>query len=112
MNWFKHAFAVDPTADVEPTERERALVDRLCREVVRRRMTEPALWTLMMSRPLNYIPSQAMHFFAPIATVLFNADDYRCFSTFLERRDSFDVLCRTLERIEDERREKKDGDAR
>ena len=105
MNWFKHAFAVNAAADAEPTDRQRAVVDRLCREVVRRRMAEPALWMLTMSRPLNYITSQAMHFFAPIATVLFDAADYNCFATFLERRDSVDILCRTLEDFDDRRQE-------
>ena len=42
MNWIRHAFALDPPGPAEPTEAERPIVDRLCREVVRRRLTVPA----------------------------------------------------------------------
>lgn len=65
MNWLKHAFAIDGP-EGEPTGEETALVDRLCREVVRRRLTVPAMVFLEVSRPLNTLGAQALHFFTPL----------------------------------------------
>jgi len=80
-----------------PSEEQLQLVDRLAGEIVRRRLTTPALATLEMSRPLNFIGAQAMHFFAPVVNTMFDAGTYEKFAKFLERRDAIDVL---MERIE------------
>jgi hypothetical protein len=98
----KHAFAVEPPGPCEPDAAERPVVDRLCREVVRRRLTTPALLYLEVSRPLHYIGSQAMHFFRPIVAALFDTRGYELFTRFLERRGSVDYLVRRLESLEDE----------
>ena len=102
MNWFKHAFAVESNKPFEPTEQQCEIVDRVCREVVRRRMVTPALMALEMSRPLNYIGAQVMHFFGPIATVLVDAEGYRQFAEYLEHRGSIGHLTERLEAIEAE----------
>ena len=94
----KHAFAVEDPDDFEPTEKERAAVERICGEVVRRRMTTPALMLLEMSRPLNYLGAQALHFFSPFASVLVDPGAWETFAAFLERRGSVDYLCREIER--------------
>jgi len=101
MNWFRHAFALDPPGSshgqMEPTEEERAVVDRLCRIVVRRRMTLPAVTFLEMSRPLNRIAAQALYFFQPVASLALTGDDYNRFARFLEKSGSIDYLCRRIE---------------
>lgn len=97
--WLKHAFAVDASLE-PPTEEELRLVDRLVREVVRRRLTTPALALLEMSRPLNYLGSQAMHFLAPLMESLFDAEGYRACARFLERRDAIEFVCRRIEELE------------
>ena len=96
----RHAFAIDPPGAASPNERQRELVDRLCRLIVRRRMTMPALALLEMSRPLNYLTAQAMHFLAPMASVLFRADDFEQLAAFLEQRGSVDYLCQRLEALD------------
>lgn len=101
MNWFKHAFAVKPSLP-EPTEEQRLLVDRVCREIVRRRMAAPALAFLEMSRPLNFLGAQALHFLAPIISLVVEDSQHRAFAEFLERRDSVDILCRRIETLEAE----------
>lgn len=98
----RRAFAIDPPGPVEPTAEQSPVVDRLCREIVRRHLTTPALLFLEMSRPLNYVGAQAMHFFAPIATVIFDQASYRHFSEFLEHRGSIEYLCRRIEKLEQE----------
>jgi len=104
VSWLKHAFAVEPQRPAEPSDAQRAIVDRVCREVVRRRMTTPALMFLEMGRPLNYLGAQAMHFFAPVVTALVDNDGYRQFALFLEHRGSIDYICRRMETLEAEAR--------
>jgi hypothetical protein len=99
MSWreqLKHAFAVD-SGPVEPTERQMELVDIVCKAVVRRGMIVPALMALEMSRPLNFVASQAMHFFRPIVSVILDGPSIGEFATFLEQRGSIEYLCQRLE---------------
>jgi hypothetical protein len=102
VSWLRHAFAVEPNGPAEPTEAQRAVVERVCRAIVRRRLTTPALMCLEMARPLNYLGSQAMHFFAPLVAVVVDAQGYRQFAEFLEHRGSVDFLCRQIETLEAE----------
>ena len=100
-SWFKHAFAVETNPE-PPSEAELQLVERICREVVRRQMTIPAITFLEMARPLNYLGSQIMRFFEPIVTAIADAKDYQTFAKFLERRDAIETICEQLTKIEDE----------
>ena len=102
MRWLKHAFAVDPPGPAEPTELQREVTDRVCREIVRRRLSTPAILFLEMFRPLNYLSSQMMHFFTPIAGVLLDPKGYQAFATFLGRRGSVDYLHQRIERFQQE----------
>jgi hypothetical protein len=100
MNWIRHAFALDPPGPAEPTEAERPVVDRVCLEIVRRHLTTPALIFLEMSRPLNSLAANAIHFFSPILSVLVTGDEHRRFAEFLDRRGSIDHLSRRIEQLE------------
>jgi len=106
VSWWKHAFAVESAAQLEPSDAERAAADRVCREIVRRHLSTPALLFLEVSRPLNYIGAQAMHFFQPIVSAVLPGEGYRVFTEFLERRGSVDYLCRRIEDLEAECRRK------
>ena len=101
LNWLKHAFAVDD-GPVEPTPEQAKAVDAVCREVVKRHMTTPALLFLEMSRPLNYIGSQAMHFFQPMISAISDAAGPKHFAEFLEHRGSIEYICRRIEDLEAE----------
>lgn len=98
MHWLKHAFAVE-TSPAEPTAAERDVMDRLCREIVRRQLTTPALAFLEMSRPLGYLGAQALHYFAPVISALATTADHQHLATLLERRDALDRICRRLEEL-------------
>ena len=102
MQWLKHAFAVESADRAEPTEREQQAADRVCREVVRRRLATPATLFLETFRPMNYLGSQAMHFFTPLVSALLDKEGYEAFADFLERRDSVDRLCRRIAKLEAE----------
>jgi hypothetical protein len=100
MTWrdeFRKAFAVDPPGEAEPTEALAEIVDTAAKAVVRRNMTTPALMALEMGRPLNFVASQAIHFFRPIISVVLDTQAINEFATFLERRGSVEYLCRRLE---------------
>ena len=104
MEWLKHAFAVEPPGPAEPTEAERPVVERVCHEIVRRGMTTPALLVLEMSRPLNFVGAQALHFLAPIVSALTDAEGHKHFAAFLEHRGSIEYMCRRIEELEAERK--------
>ena len=103
MSWWRHAFAVDPTGPTEPTSAEREVVDRLLKEIVRRRMTTPALIFFESAPSMNYIASQTMVFLAPFARVLTTTGGYDRFTEFLERRGSVEYMILRLETLEMER---------
>jgi hypothetical protein len=100
VNWLKHAFAVETPGRAEPTEMQRSVVERLCQEVVRRRMTMPALLMLEMGRPLNYVSAQMLHFFQPFLSFLTNAAEYEAFTEFLEKRGSVEYISKRLESLD------------
>ncbi len=109
MSWIKNAFAVDPPGPQEPTEEQRLVIDKVCRAVVRRGLTTPAIVALQMSRPLNYLGSQAMHFFRPILATVTDTDGLRHFAEFVEHRGSFEYILTRLEEIEAELESDKSG---
>jgi len=97
VQWLKHAFAVDPPGPAEPTEAQKQAIDRVADEVVRRGLATPTLMALEMSRPLNFIGSQAMHFFTPFVSVFANTQGYRDFAKFLEHRGAISYICGVIE---------------
>ncbi len=98
----KHAFAIGETGHSEPDKKQQIIVDKVCREVVKRRLALPAQILLETFRPLNYIGSQVMHFFQPIISAVLTVDGYTEFSHFLEQRGSVDYLCNRINEIESE----------
>jgi hypothetical protein len=100
VHWLKHAFAVDPQGAAEPNDDQRLIVDQLCAEVVRRRMTTPALLALEMGRPLNYVSAQLLHFFQPFLAIVADTAAYEQFASFLEQRGSAEYIARRLDALE------------
>ena len=100
MSWLKHAFAVGPAGATTPTDGQRMLVDRICLEVIRRRMTVPAQIALEMARPLNYVSAQLMHVLEPFVTVLADPTEYAQLSSFLEQRGSVEYISQRLTALE------------
>ena len=66
-------------------------------------MTTPGLIALEMSRPLNFMFSQGMHFFSPGVWALFrqqNSEHYKHFASFIEQRGAMDYLEERIEHFE------------
>jgi hypothetical protein len=109
--------------DEPPTPAQLELVEKLCHEIVRRRLALPALVFLEMSRPLNTLSAQALHFLAPMlsmfsgprvadvslpsppadAPIQMPPAAHELLAQFLERRDSVGFLCDRIEALEKER---------
>ncbi len=97
MQWLKHAFAVDPPGPAEPTDLQKQAIDRVVQEIVRRGLATPTLMALEMSRPLNYVGAQALHFFSPFVSVFASTTGYHHFSTFLEHRGAISYIADAIE---------------
>ena len=99
----KHAFAVDPPGPIEPTDQQKPAVDWVCDQIAKRRLTLPGLIFLEMSRPLNYLGSQVMHFTSPGVWAIAPKHiygGYTNFAKFLENRGSMEYMCRRIEEME------------
>lgn len=120
MNWLKHAFDTSGP-DEAPSAAQLELADKLCHEVVRRGLAIPTLVFLEMSRPLNRLSSQALHFLAPMLGMFrINPTEnsepetdasqehstekpaaaHEILAQFLERHDSVEYLCQRIDALE------------
>ncbi len=91
------------TPPEELTERQIELLGKIADRVIKYRMAMPAILFLESVRPLNYVGSQAMVFFAPIVHSLFSAREYDEIQQALEHRNTIAYLADVLEEKENER---------
>jgi hypothetical protein len=89
---------------LEPAERD-ALLDRVAREVTRRRLEAPAILVLEMHRPLMFLGSQFLILFTPMLGPAFGLDNLHRLTALLQDRANLDRL---LDRI-DEQAAERDG---
>lgn len=92
----RHAFAVRPEAppfSIEDIE----LMERVADAIVKRGMAAPATVFLESLGPMNFLGSQALHFFAPIIECAFDAREVEQVARLLERRDSISRLVAIIE---------------
>lgn len=82
-----HAFSTRSEAETFTIE-DLALLQRIADAVVQRRMAAPAVVFLESLGPMNFLGSQALHFFAPIMDLVFSAHEVSQVAALLERRDT------------------------
>jgi hypothetical protein len=97
-----------PIAELEPEERD-AFLDRMAREVTRRRLEAPAILALEMHRPLMFLGSQALAVFTPMLAPAFGLENLQKLYRILEDRQNLDRFIERIEelaalRIQEERR--------
>lgn len=97
--WLAHAFAVERAEDFSPSDEQQQIADHICQEIIRRDMVTLAILSLETCRPLNYIGSQAIHFFSPFLSILVDRTAQKTFAEFLEQRGSIDWMCQRLETL-------------
>jgi hypothetical protein len=95
----RHAFALDEEA-FAPDAEEQVVLERLAQEIVRRRLTTPALLLLEVGRPLNFVSAQALHFLQPLLACIADARSLEVFARLVERRGAVDALIARIEASE------------
>ena len=93
----QHAFAVEPEGQPLSPE-DVALLERVAATVVERGMATPAILFLESVGPMNFLGSQALHFFTPILEVIIPQRDVERVAQLLERRDTLSRLTVLIER--------------
>ena len=98
MGFWKNAFAIEPPlteADLNP--RQVAVLDRLVAIVHRHGMEVPAALFLESVKPLNFVGSQVLLFFQPLARPVILGEDYDELQRLLENRGTVEILIRRIE---------------
>lgn len=83
-------------------ERACELTDRVAAFVVKQRMASAAIMVIESLKPLHFIGSQALYFFAPFAELIFSAKEYQEFAALLENREYVDMLTNKIEQLDEE----------
>ncbi len=76
------------------------LLRKLSSKVVQLRMTIPAVLFLESVRPLNYVGSQVMVFFAPLVHIVFTSPEWDQLQKVLEKRESLGYIIELIEEKE------------
>lgn len=93
---FHHAFATQSEAQPLSVD-EVALMDRVADAIVKRGMAAPAVVFLESMGPMNFLGSQALHFFTPILDLAFDVKDVEQVARLLERRETIARLITLIE---------------
>jgi hypothetical protein len=92
----RHAFSTQPVTPAYSSE-ELVLMERIADALVARGMGTPAMMFLESMGPMNFLGSQALHFFTPIIECAFEGKDVERVASLLERRDSISRLVALIE---------------
>ncbi len=87
--------------DVHDRARQREVLAKVARELARRRLTAPAIFTLESMMPLSYVASQALVMLKPFVQALIGGKDYAVFAAALEERENVEWLVQELEAAEE-----------
>jgi len=72
-------------------------MQRVADAIVKRGMAAPAMIFLESMGPMNFLGSQALHFFTPVLDLAFNAGEVEQVARLLERRDTIARLILLIE---------------
>lgn len=93
---FRRAFAVRPESQ-PPAIEDVELMERVADVIVKRGMAAPATVFLESMGPMNFLGSQALHFFTPIIECAFNVKEVEQVARLLERRETIPRLIAIIE---------------
>jgi hypothetical protein len=92
----RHAFALE--SEGRPLSAEDVtLLERVADAIVQRNMAAPAVMFLESMGPMNFLGSQALHFFTPFLEVVVPQRDIQRIAHLLERRDTLSSLIAIIE---------------
>jgi len=98
MKWWKNESGYNEILpeDIDPEEAEEIL-RKFADEIVKRRLTTPAIFILESSLPLNFIGSQSMIALEPFVHAIFNMPNYHKFALLIESDENVKKLITMIE---------------
>ena len=90
------------TLDEIPEDEQQALLEKVAKQIVKRRLTVPAVMALEICKPLNFLGSQALIAFNPFVQSIFNSADYQKFALIIEKDANVESLIRLIEDLDRE----------
>ena len=88
--------------DEIPQDEQRELLEKIAMQVVKRRLTAPAILFLEMCKPLNFLGSQVLIALNPFVQVVFNTTEYQKFALIIEKDANVELLIRLMEELDGE----------
>ena len=105
MKWWERGLGNEEILpeDVDPEEAE-SILRKFADEIVRRRLTVPAIFILESSLPLNFIGSQGMIALEPFVRTIFSLPNYRKFALLMESDEKVKRLITLIEIVNHEQK--------
>ncbi|UCD06467.1 MAG: hypothetical protein JSV98_04350 [candidate division WOR-3 bacterium] len=88
-------------------ERKKFLINKIAQKVIDYRLSPVAIIFLESSKPLSFLGNQFMIFMQPFYRALFSFREYEEIAAMLEDRSNVEALICEIERLEEERDERK-----
>ena len=88
-------------------ERKKFLINKIAQKVVDYRLAPIAIVFLESSKPLTFLGNQFLIFMQPFYRAIFSYREYEEITAMLEDRDNVEALICEIERLEEERHERK-----
>ena len=85
-----------------PQDEQEALLTKVARQIVKRRLTVPAILVLETCKPLNFIGSQILLALNPFVQSIFNTAEYQKFALIIEKDANVELLIRRIEHLDGE----------
>ena len=92
------------TLDEIPESEQQALLEKVATQIVKRRLTVPAIIALEICKPLNFLGSQVLIAFNPFVHSIFNSADYQKFALIIEKDANVESLIKLIEDLDKEER--------
>lgn len=88
-------------------ERRKILINKIAQKVIDYRLSPVAIIFLESSKPLSFLGNQFMIFMQPFYRAIFSFREYEEIAAMLEDRNNVEALICEIERLEEERNERK-----
>lgn len=85
-------------------DEETALVHSLAAGIVDRRLGAPAAFLLESLQPMNFVISQALAFFLPIVSIVYDRSKIAPLQELLEKREAIPYILKVIHQLEEARR--------
>jgi hypothetical protein len=92
---------ISDLGEVTP-ERAKELAAKIAHQIVKRKMSVPAIMFFESVKPLSFVGSQALIFFQPMVQAFLNRREYDEFAVMMEERENVELLLQEIERQEAE----------